>query len=31
VGLADQRAPEVRSYLIEDGAVREVELLESTA
>jgi proteasome lid subunit RPN8/RPN11 len=26
VGLADGRAPEVRSYLIEDGQVREVAL-----
>ena len=26
VGLADGRAPEVRSYLIEDGRVREVAL-----
>ena len=31
VGLAGDSAPEVRSYLIDDGDVREVELLESAA
>jgi len=30
VGLADRDAPEVRSYLIEDGQVREVALTEDT-
>jgi [CysO sulfur-carrier protein]-S-L-cysteine hydrolase len=31
VGLATDSAPEVRSYVIDDGDVREVELLESAA
>lgn len=28
VGLADPAAPEIRSYLIEDGTVREVEFVQ---
>ena len=31
VGLTDDRAPEVRSYLIDGGEVREVDLQESAA
>jgi proteasome lid subunit RPN8/RPN11 len=31
VGLAGDSAPEVRSYLIDDGDVREVDLRESSA